>query len=157
MNLERVVTQMQRAGFALQITGDEKLLISPFDNLTEQQRDLLKANKRDLIKTLAQHGTPKLTDDDRQNIQEHLEERAATHEFDAGLSRPEAEKQARLNMRVFHYRIADNPDSWLVMIAPGCDLTVATRSLKSRFRERLIAVRERTGGLGVGLLRSGAK
>ncbi len=142
MNLERVVTQMQQAGFELQVAGNEKLLISPFDKLTRKQRDFLKANKRNLIKTLVQNETPKLSNGDKENIREHLKERAAIQEFDGGLSRTEAEQQAKSNMRVFHYRISDYPDSWMVMIAPGCDLTEARSCLGTKFQDRLIDVRE---------------
>jgi|GEM_PF-1834169 len=143
MNLERVVTQMQRAGFALQIGGEEKLLVSPIDKLTKKQRDFLKANKQDLIKTLSQHQTPKLSNDDLDNIKEHLDERAAIQQFDGGLSQSEAERQAESNMRVFHYRITDYPDSWMVMIAPGCDLDEAKRTVNAKFgNDRVIDIRE---------------
>ena len=44
-------------------------------------------------------------------------------------------------LRVFQYRLTDNPDSWLVLIAPGCDLIEATESLRGRFGTRLIEAR----------------
>jgi hypothetical protein len=48
-------------------------------------------------------------------------------------------------MRVYQYRLTDKPDTWLTMLAPGCDLDEARRSLVLRFGpERLIDVRERT-------------
>ena len=44
-------------------------------------------------------------------------------------------------LRVFQYRLTDNPAAWLVLIAPGCDLDEATESLQARFGKRLIEVR----------------
>lgn len=44
-------------------------------------------------------------------------------------------------MRVYHYRLTDRPKDWLVMIAPGCELDEARRSLIARFgSERLLEV-----------------
>jgi hypothetical protein len=50
----------------------------------------------------------------------------------------------RSGMRVYQYRLTDRPDAWLVMLAPGCDLDEARRSLVLRFgAERVLEVRER--------------
>lgn len=47
-------------------------------------------------------------------------------------------------MSIFLFRLTDKPDAWLTMLAPGCDLDEARRSLVLRFgAERLIEVRER--------------
>ncbi len=43
--------------------------------------------------------------------------------------------------RVFEYRLTDGP-RWLVMLAPGYDLSEAERSLRDRFGERFVSVRE---------------
>ena len=142
MNIESALSQMQEAGFSLKVLDGDKLSVSPGDQLTNTQTNFIRQYKRDLIKVLSQHGVPKLTDNDRQNIEEHLAERAAIQQFDGGLSRPEAERQAKSNMRVYHYRITDYPDSWMVMIAPGCDLTEARSCLGTKFQDRLIDVRE---------------
>ena len=48
--------------------------------------------------------------------------------------------EAHKALRVFQYRLTDNPDAWLVMIAPGCDLDEATEGLRARFGKRLIDV-----------------
>lgn len=85
---------------------------------------------------------PALTPEDQSDIQEAIEERAAIQEYEGGLSRPEAEQAAKSNMRVYHYRLTDNPDTWLTMIAPGCELEEVERSLKNRFgEERVLDVR----------------
>lgn len=81
-------------------------------------------------------------DDTHDHIQEHLEERAAIMEYDGELPREQAEHEARKALRVYHYRLTDNPDTWLVLIAPGCDLDEATKSLQLRFGERFVDVRE---------------
>ena len=75
-------------------------------------------------------------------IREHLEERAAIMEYDGGLPREQAEHEARRALRVFHYRLTDNPKSSLVLILPGCDLNEATKRLHVRFGERLVDVKE---------------
>jgi hypothetical protein len=61
-------------------------------------------------------------------------------EFDGGLPRDQAETEARRALQVFKYRITDSPDSWLVLIAPGCDLDDARESLRRRFGSRLVDV-----------------
>ena len=73
-------------------------------------------------------------------IAEHLAERAAIQEYDGGLTREQAEAEARRTLRVFEYRLTDKPDTWLVLIGPGCDLIEATESLRGRFGKRLIEV-----------------
>jgi len=79
-------------------------------------------------------------DDTHETIQEHLEERAAIMEYDGGLTRKQAETEARRNMRVYQYRLTDSPESRLTMIAPGCDLGEARESLHKRFGDRLLDV-----------------
>jgi hypothetical protein len=45
-------------------------------------------------------------------------------------------------MRVFHYRLTDKPETWLVLIAPGCELDEARRSVRNQFgTERVLEVR----------------
>jgi hypothetical protein len=34
---------------------------------------------------------------------------------------------------VYRYRLTDKPDSWLTMIAPGCDLEEARRTVVLKF------------------------
>lgn len=75
---------------------------------------------------------PPLAPADREAIEEAIEERAGILEFDAGLSRHVAETQATEAMRVYRYRLTDRP-GWLVLIAPGCDLAEARRTLVATF------------------------
>jgi hypothetical protein len=76
-------------------------------------------------------------------IAEHLEERAAIMEYDGALPREKAETEARKALRVFEYKLTDNPDAWLVLIAPGCNLEEARESLRMRFGSRLLDLRKR--------------
>ena len=50
--------------------------------------------------------------------------------------------EAPRTLRVFQYRLTDNPAAWLVMIAPGCDRDEALECLRRRFGKRLIDVTE---------------
>lgn len=79
--------------------------------------------------------------DPTEAIREHLDVRAAIMEHDGGLPRQEAERQARAACRMYEYRLTDSP-SWLVLIAPGCDLAEANHELLDRFPGRLRDVRE---------------
>ena len=75
-------------------------------------------------------------------IREHLEERAAIQEYDGGLTRKQAEAEARRALRVYEYKLTDNPDAWLVLIAPGCDLEETRENLRGRFGSRLLDIRK---------------
>lgn len=87
-----------------------------------------------------------LTADQHNGIQEAITERAAIQEHDGGLSRSKADLQAARAMRIYRYRVADHPHEWLTLIAPGCDLEEARRTLVGQFgAARLIAVEESTG------------
>lgn len=47
---------------------------------------------------------------------------------------------------VYRYRLTDKPDTWLILIAPGCDLDEARRVLENQFgKERVIEVVENCG------------
>lgn len=81
----------------------------------------------------------------QEGIREHFEERAGIREYDGHEPRKQAEAKARGTMRVYEYRLTDNgPDGpWLILLAPGCDLSQAERTLQNRFGERFITARER--------------
>jgi len=90
---------------------------------------------------------PALTSEDHEAIAEAIAERAAVREYDGGEHRDVAERNARASMRAFRYRLTDKPRSWLVLIAPSCDLTEARRHLALRFGERLLDVVEHRPGM----------
>lgn len=84
---------------------------------------------------------PQLSADDHAAIREAIEERAAIREFDGGEPRAVAEHQAAAAMRIYKFRLADKPDTWLTMLAPGCELDQAHRDLVLRFgADRLLEV-----------------
>lgn len=88
---------------------------------------------------------PQLTAADEEAIRESIAERAAVREFDAGESREVAERQARSAMRVYRFRLTDQPKAWLTMLAPECNPTEARHALELRFGpERVIEIREQT-------------
>ena len=142
MNIQAALLQIEEAGFSLTVIGDDKLSVIPGDQLTPNQYDFIRENKYELIKALSQNETPILSDEDKENIREHLEERVGIQEYDADLPREEAEKRARSNMKIYHYRITDKPDSRLVAIMPGYDLSQARLSLEDRFGVRLLEVKK---------------
>ncbi|GDX85693.1 hypothetical protein LBMAG43_17350 [Methylococcaceae bacterium] len=72
----RYTQKIRAAGFVISIDGDS-FLVSPSEQLTNEQREYLRANRDLIIGEL-----------------ETFEERAAIMEFDAGFSRDEAEKLA---------------------------------------------------------------
>lgn len=90
------------------------------------------------------HSPPPLTGEDLETISEAIEERAAIMEFDGGLSRAEAERQARDAMRVY-YALADGntaqPPRWRVMLLPGVDsLGEARKAAEWRFPGWVLAI-----------------
>lgn len=130
VNAADILAHAEQHDIHLRADGDQLLLDAPKDALTQDLRETLKQHKPALLDLLRNRG---LTEDQRADIQEHLEERSAIMECDGGLSRREAEHQAKRNLRVYRYRLADNPDSWLIFLSPGSDLDEATRLLERQF------------------------
>ena len=84
-------------------------------------------------------------------IREHLAERAAIQEYDGGLTREQAESEARRTLRVYRYRLRDCPGSDLILIAPGESLDEARKGLRLKYGDRLLDVcryEPRTGKKG---------
>ena len=71
---------------------------------------------------------------------EHLEERAGIQEYDGGLTREQAETEARRTLRVYRYRLRDPLGSDLILIAPGESLDEARKGLRLKHGDRLIDV-----------------
>jgi hypothetical protein len=83
---------------------------------------------------------PDLSSADEEAIAEAIEERAAIREFEGGESSETAKCEARVAMCAFRYRLTDEPSTWITMIAPGCELEEARRTLDLRFGKRLLDV-----------------
>lgn len=133
-------------GFEISSEG-RRLVVSPASRLTDEIRALIRQHKTEWLALLSAHAEPPpLTADQHNGIQEAITERAAIQEHDGGLSRSQADLQATRAMRIYRYRVADHPHEWLTLIAPGCDLEEARRTLVGQFgAARLIAVEESTG------------
>lgn len=145
MDASTLLADLTKAGIALRIEG-ERLMATPGHLLTDAHRDLIRRHKGELLALVrGRDNPPPLTVEDQDAIAEAIEERASILEFEAGLSRPVADAQAASAMRVYQARIAmpDADPRWLVLLAPGCDLADARRTLDWRFgAERVLDVRE---------------
>lgn len=130
------------AGLRVRLGNPGKLRLSGDQAAINRFLPEIRARKAELLALLATNAdTPAFSEGQRGGIREAIAERAAVQEQDGGLSRSEAETRATRAMRVYRYRLSDKPNDWLVMIAPGCDLTEARRSLIARFGiERLAEV-----------------
>ena len=128
MDLSQAITRLSAAGVSLRVDGD-RLTVESVDPLTDQQRAWLREHKPALLRLLTAPPPPDLTAEDQANIDEAIAERAAIQEHDGGLTKADAEREARSAMRVYHYLLRDQPDQWLTLIAPGADIREARRHL----------------------------
>lgn len=144
MSAERIVDDLRQADVSLWIDGDRLRYSAPAP-LSEAQLATLRQHKPEILSYLQQAADPPpLTVDDRAEIQEAIEERAAIQEFDGGLPRAEAERQARIRMRAYHVHVAQRQAAaiWLVILAPGCELPEARAAAARQFgAERVLDIR----------------
>jgi hypothetical protein len=125
-------------GGVTRVTHQKKDCVTPeTDSATSKNSGLTDASRMSRMSRTKTGNT-----EHNEAIAEHLAERAAIQEYDGGLTRKQAEAEARRALRVFEYRLTENPDSWLVLIAPGCDLDEARESLRQRFGNRLLDTRK---------------
>ena len=127
-----ILNDITNAGLNISLVGDQLRIANP-EKLNDSLRDLIRANKSEIIKYFS--NTQLL-----QDIRERNEERSAIMEFDSGLSRQDADVAATNSMRVYCYRVTDKPDSELVTIKPNVELNEATQELKERYGDRLLCV-----------------
>ena len=80
MTAAGLLLRLQDAGFVLDVAG-ESLSVTPASQLSDADRALLRAHKHDLVNLLV-------------DVREAFEERAAILEFEAGLTKMEAERRA---------------------------------------------------------------
>lgn len=122
------------AGFRLEVT-DGRLMASPKARLLDAHRALLREHRPALLALLT---PPALTADDREAIEEHIAERAAVAEFDGGLSRVDAEAQARGEVRAFRLLVDDDlAPSWQLAVTAGAD---PEQRLFEQHGRRLLAI-----------------
>jgi len=138
-----LLSDLRAAGLRLAVTERGTLRYQGDQSVVDRWLPEIRQRKAELLALLATSTEPPdLTLEQRNGIQDVIAERAAIQEHDGGISRSEAEAQASHAMRVYRYRLTDRPTDWLIMIAPGCELGEARRSLIARFgRERLLDVR----------------
>ena len=140
MTAAALLAHAARQGVTVEVCDGSLKLAGP----SQSVETLLPAIREAKDELLAHLNPPPLSPADHDAIREAIEERVAIREFDAGEARQVAERAARSAMRVYQYRLTDRPDTWLTMLAPGCDLDEARRTLALRFgAERVIEVRER--------------
>lgn len=118
----------------------DRLVIRADDDLPDYLVEAARAHKPALLAALRCRS---LSSDDSMAIREYLEERAAIHEYDGGLSRSESEREARRNMQVFTFRLTDDPNADLILISPASTLDDARRRLAHQFGNRIVEVRLR--------------
>ena len=129
MNLLNDITN---AGLNISLVGDRLRIANP-EKLNDSLRDLIRANKSEIIKYFS--NTQLL-----QDIRERTEERSAIMEFDGGLSRQDADVAAAKSMRVYCYRVKSKPNSELTVIMPNTELPEAIEKLKEKYGDRLLSV-----------------
>jgi hypothetical protein len=132
-NASTILADLTAAGLALRAEG-ERLIVTPGHRITRPVRDLIRRHKPELLALVRDTPGP-MTPYDREAIVETTAERAAIMEHDGGLPRPQAEALAKSAMRVFRYRLTDKPDTWMVLICPGCNLAEARAVLGGQFSE----------------------
>ena len=123
-----LIAKLDRIGIHLSLERGV-LLARPRNKLTDDIRQTIRQHRPALLAFLAD-----------EDAREHIEERAALAEYDGGLPRIQAERQAA--ERVFSYQLADDPMRWLVMLAkPGDTLETVTRTLQNQFgKHRVLRV-----------------
>lgn len=102
MGAVNVLGQLNAAGVRLSATGEGGIRAEPRSALSDEVRRLIRANKAELLALLADP--------------EFFEERAGILEFDAGLSRPEAEARAFEEWRI---RLKNGTDARLIQQPPA--------------------------------------
>lgn len=140
MSPAALLSDLTAAGIHLVVTERGTLHYRGDQTYVDRWLPEIRACKDQLV-ALLRNSPPPLTPNQRADIQEAIDERAAILEYEAGIPRPKAEARAASAMRVYRYRLTDRGADWLVMIAPGCDLDEARKTLIARFGiERLVEV-----------------
>jgi len=143
VDLQRALARMNAVGILMRARGD-RLWVESRAPLTDQQRAWIRAHMADLLRLLAVAvpTRPKRGDEAQKVIAKVTGARAAMRQASGEEPRGATEREVQSVMRVHRYRLIDNTDTWLTMIAPNCDLQAARRCLSGHFGERLTAVAE---------------
>lgn len=92
MRTAELIRDIQATGVTIEAAGD-KLIVRPAGRLPEPFRVLIREHKPDILRELARPDPDRLTLE-ADDLREHFTERAAILEYDAGLSRAQAELEA---------------------------------------------------------------
>jgi hypothetical protein len=134
MDLNRALDRMRQAGILVDVQED-RLVVRSRVPLTERQRAFLRTHKAALLPLLNSTqaaAPPPLTADEWQDIREAIAERAAIREHLGGESAADAEHEAHAAMRVYRYRLQDNPETWHTLVCPGCNQDQARTAIEHR-------------------------
>ncbi|MDH5325331.1 MAG: hypothetical protein OEZ68_02370 [Gammaproteobacteria bacterium] len=134
-SLDDELTKPPKGGSVSSVSGSDK----ESEKLTWLTR--LKLHNKKSQKALCEGLTKPTEVELRENIREAVEERAAILEFEANIPRKDAEKQARLAIKVYEYRLNTSPETWLKMVAPGCNLEDARQFCFNTFGNELLEIR----------------
>jgi hypothetical protein len=144
MTPAQTIAEFRSRGIILLANGGRLRIKAPPGVVSDQLRDWLSAHKADLLRHLSAPPLPELSKEDRESLEDAIEERAAIREHDGGETREVAEAAARFAQRVYRYRLANKPNAWLTLtlICPGCDLGEARHALGLKLGPRLLDVVE---------------
>lgn len=138
MTATTLIRDVIAKGIRLTIEGGQLIVDAPKGVLTPFLIEQLKRNKTELLSLLEDNSGQA-----DEAVREYIEERAAIMEYDGGLAREDAQRRARSACRVFEYRLGDNPEVWLTMIAPDCELEETVEHLRLKFGDRFLEARPR--------------
>lgn len=147
MHAAEVLSRLESFGVNV-VASEGTVYASPREAVTDEVRALVKANKPALLALLTRRPVPVPPPPpaDLEAIQEAIDERAAIREFEGGEPRATAEREARAAMRVYRVRVAmgtGEPDRWVTMLAPGCELHEAETVARGQFgAARVLEVHE---------------
>ncbi len=129
MNPETIVEKARNTGVKLWRNG-EKIRYRGEESAVMELLPDLREHKAGLLQILS------ATHPDPENIIEYTEERAAILEYDAGMPRTEAEKEA-VRRAIMKFRLVENEGGGTLIGAQGDTLQDLRDALKRRYGDRL--------------------
>lgn len=128
MDAAKTLSHLRAAGLNLEVDATGRLLVWPSDRITPELRATIQAHRDALIAELLNQ---------EENALDAYEERAGILEFDAGMTRPEAEAEAA-RLVVVRFRLTDPPgDRGGSVITATASAEAVIVALQARYAERL--------------------
>lgn len=131
MTPAEIIDEVQRYGGRIEASGDRLNLRAP-EPLPGELMERIRQHKAEVLRALTDAET-------EQAYREAVAERAAIQEIDGGLSRQEAESQAKQATRVYRFNLADDPGLWPTLLWHHGD--GAEDHLRKIYGDRLLEVR----------------